>query len=97
MNDSIRIPVRWVKEVEVARGRNYVTSHIRTLVPVAVGFAITWIARTLDIVLDEETSAEVVSAYTSLAAAVYYLIVRAAAEKFPAAGKLLGVNKAPQY
>ena len=76
---------------------DFVIGHIRTWVPMGVGFALTWIARSLDIVIDEETSAQVVSLVSTIAAGLYYLIVRLVAERIPQVGILLGYNKAPAY
>lgn len=76
---------------------DYIIGHIRTLVPVAVGAAATWLASRYNIVIDDDTTASVIAAVTSLATAVYYIIVRAVAVWIPAAGVLLGVNKAPDY
>lgn len=70
-----------------------VVSIIRTVVPVVVGSAITWLAaRGVDI-----DGQAVASAVTTIATAVYYGIVRAAESRWPRAGWLLGVARAPRY
>ena len=76
---------------------DYIIGHIRTYVPILVGFALTWLARELGIVLDDTTEANVIGAAVGLGAAVYYALVRLLAERWPWAGNLLGVNKAPAY
>jgi len=76
---------------------DYVIGHIRTYVPIAVGFVLTWLARELGIVIDENTEANLVLAVAGLVSAIYYGAVRALAEKWPWIGSLLGKNKAPTY
>lgn len=72
---------------------DYVVSHIRTIVPIIVGWVVVLLANAgIDI-----DSTEAVSAITAGAIGLYYAIVRAAAQKWPAAGWLLGYQKAPTY
>ena len=76
---------------------DYVIGHIRTYVPMIVGFLVMWLARELGIIIDENTEANLVAAFGGLAAALYYGLVRFLAEKWPWIGNFLGVNKAPVY
>lgn len=77
--------------------RDQFASQIRTLVPIAVGFVLSLIAREYGIVLDEASSAGLVSGLSALASAVYYVVVRLLESKVPAVGWLLGLPVAPSY
>ena len=72
---------------------DYTTGHIRTGVPILAGFLV-GLAAKYGIDID---SAELVTGISTISAALYYGLVRAAAERWPATGILLGVNKAPAY
>lgn len=76
---------------------DYVIGHIRTYVPMIIGYLAMLLARELGIIIDEDTQANLVAAFGGLAAILYYAAVRFVAEKWPWAGNLLGVNKAPVY
>lgn len=79
---------------------DYVVSIIRTWVPVAVGTALTWLARELGIVLDKDTSAMATAVAVALVIAVYYAAARAVEQRWPAVGRVLvalGLRKSPQY
>lgn len=76
---------------------DYVIGHIRTYVPMIVGYLAMVLAREFGIIIDENTQANLVAAFGGLAAAVYYGIVRLLAEKWSWVGSLLGVNIAPTY
>jgi uncharacterized membrane protein (DUF441 family) len=68
-------------------------SLIRTIVPVVVGSFITWLAgRGVDI-----DGAAVAPIVTTLVVAGYYAAVRAAEQRWPHAGWLLGVARPPSY
>lgn len=72
---------------------DYIIGHIRTLVPVLVGTIVTGLtAWGIDV-----DSTGWVAALTGAFIALYYAIVRAAAERWPMVGILLGVNQAPKY
>jgi len=75
---------------------DFVIGLIRTYVPIAVGAGVAWLV-TLGVDLDAGTQTSAVIALTGALQAVYYTAVRYAAEKWPKAGILLGVNKAPAY
>jgi len=67
----------------------YVTSLIRTYVPVWVGIGLTWLASRLGIVLDDDLSAGAAVVSVGLVIAVYYALARAAEERWPGLGRLL--------
>jgi len=72
-------------------------SLIRTYVPLAVGVAVAYLARTLGVVLDEDTSAMATSVAVAVVTAVYYAAARALESRWPALGVLLGAPTAPTY
>ncbi len=76
---------------------DYIVGHIRTFVPIAVGALLTWLSTKYGILLSEDTAASTTAALTGIVIAVYYGAVRAAAQRYPQVGILLGVNKAPKY
>jgi hypothetical protein len=76
---------------------DFVTSWIRTAVPAAVGFAITWLAGALNVVVDGNTANGVIGFCVLVVTGVYYLLVRALEARVPAFGVLLGVPKQPAY
>lgn len=79
---------------------DFITSLIRTYVPVGVGAALTWLATTFSIIVPDDASAGLTLFIGALFTAVYYLLARAIEKAFPALGKLLvglGIGKAPEY
>lgn len=79
---------------------DFVTSLIRTWVPIGVGSLLTWLATNYNIVIDDNASSSLVVGFAALVIAVYYAIARAVEKAFPALGKLLvglGIGKAPEY
>jgi uncharacterized membrane protein (DUF441 family) len=73
-----------------------VISLIRTLVPIAVGGAVSWLAaKGLD--LDPSVSTSAIIALTGLITGGYYTLVRLAEQKFPSLGILLGHPAKPSY
>lgn len=76
---------------------NYVSSLIRTWVPVVVGSIVTLAAKRYNVVIDDGTQAAAITMFTGLATAVYYAGARLLELKFPQAGWLLGLAKAPGY
>jgi len=72
---------------------DYVVSLIRTLVPVAVGALVAWLA-TIGFDIDSEA---LVAPITGILIAVYYAAARWAESRWPAAGALLGRKAAPTY
>lgn len=79
---------------------DFITSLIRTYVPVGVGAVLTWLATTLHIVVPADASAGLTLFVGAVFTAVYYLLARAIEKAWPGLGKLLvglGVGKAPQY
>jgi hypothetical protein len=75
---------------------DFVIGLIRTYVPIVVGVLLSWLV-SLGLNLDPSVQAGLISALTGILTAVYYTAVRFLAEKWPGAGILLGVNKAPAY
>lgn len=76
---------------------SFVTSLIRTYVPIAVGGFIAWLA-TLGLQLDAETQTSLIVFLTGISQALYYLVARWIERKFPQIGTvLLGSSKAPVY
>ena len=76
---------------------DYLISMIRTVVPVGVGAVLSWLAVRAGIVVDEQTKAGLLVAFTGLAVAVYYGVVRALELRWPWFGRLLGSKAAPTY
>ncbi|MBX6382010.1 MAG: hypothetical protein IRZ07_03400 [Microbispora sp.] len=76
---------------------DYVISLIRTWVPVGVGLVITWLARELGVVLDDDTTATAATVAVAVVTAVYYAAARALESRWPALGVLLGAAKTPAY
>jgi len=76
---------------------DYVTSLIRTYVPVAVGALAAWLEQK-GLNLDPSATAGLMTFLTALSTAVYYLVVRLL-EKYasPRFGWLLGWAKSPTY
>lgn len=72
---------------------DYLIGHIRTGVPILIGYLVALLA---DYGVDVDGPAAA-AAITAGVAGLYYAVVRFAAVKFPAVGILLGVNKAPGY
>lgn len=70
---------------------------LRRTVAVAVGYALTWLARQGHIVLDADTSQMGVAFATAFIAAVYGAVVNWAELHVPALGWFLGLAKAPKY
>lgn len=76
---------------------NYVSSVIRTWVPIIIGTAVAWLSAHAGFVLDESSQAGLIAATTGSAIGIYYAVVRWAEQKFPQIGWLLGLAKPPTY
>lgn len=76
---------------------NYISSLIRTLVPIGVGAVITWVQIRFGLTIDGEASATLAAMVTALTIGLYYAGVRWAETRFPQVGWLLGLPKAPGY
>jgi len=78
---------------------DFVIAQIRTYVPMAVGFVLSYLVTKgiLDADTSQSAGVAISSGLTALLGAVYYFVVRFAAEKFPWVGVFLGYNKAPAY
>jgi hypothetical protein len=77
--------------------REQLASLIRTWVPIGVGFVLALLGRKYGVVLDDASSAALTSGVAALAAAVYYVIVRALETRWKSVGWLLGLAVAPTY
>lgn len=76
---------------------SFITSQIRTYVPVAVGVFLSWLL-SRGIVLDEQTTNGLVAFLTGVLIAIYYFVARLIERKYPQAGQLLlGSAKQPTY
>jgi len=71
----------------------YGRSLIRTIVPIAVGALVGWLA-TRGVSIDAAT---IIPTVDAVVAAVYYAVVRAAEQKWPKVGWMLGSPGAPTY
>jgi len=76
---------------------NYVTSLIRTWVPILVGYALTWLGQHFHVVLSPNTSDQLVLVAGGALSAGYYAVVRALEHRFPRLGWLLGTPAKPDY
>jgi hypothetical protein len=79
---------------------DFVTSLIRTYVPIGVGAVLTWLATTLHVIVPDDASAGLTLFIGAVLTAVYYLLARAVEKAWPGLGKVLvglGIGKAPQY
>ena len=75
---------------------DWITSLIRTWVPTAVGIVVAFlVAQGVD--LDQAAELQLSGGLVAVVTGVYYAVVRAAENKWPAFGYLLGVAKAPTY
>jgi hypothetical protein len=77
---------------------DFLTSLLRTYVPIAVGALVSWLL-TLGVELDAETQAGLIVALTGLSQAAYYALVRAVEPHMPdwLTRIVLGSAKAPAY
>lgn len=76
---------------------DYLTSLIRTGVPIGVGIVAAWMATKLGFVVDEESQANLVATFTGAAIGAYYAAVRWIETKVPWVGWFLGYAKKPKY
>lgn len=75
---------------------NFVTSLIRTYVPIGVGALASYLL-TLGIDLDANAQLGLVTFLTALLQGLYYLIARLLEQRYPQLGVLLGSSKTPDY
>lgn len=75
---------------------DFVTSLIRTYVPIFVGALLAWLT-THGINIDTEAADGFAAFLTAIFGAGYYLIARLLERQWPELGKLLGVAKKPEY
>jgi hypothetical protein len=76
---------------------SFVTSLIRTYVPVGVGLVVGWVLATFGFEVPKEQVAEVTVWASGAVTALYYLIVRIAERRFPSLGWLLGRPATVRY
>jgi len=76
---------------------NFGISLIRTWVPIAVGFVLSWLAVNAGVVVDDDSKAQLVAGLTAVLIALYYGLVHLLEQKFPKFGWLLGQATRPQY
>lgn len=79
---------------------SFLTSLIRTWVPIGIGAFISWLATNYDIIVPADASSSLVVGVVALVTAVYYVLARAVEKAYPWLGQLLvglGVGKAPEY
>lgn len=72
-------------------------SIIRTYVPIAVGFVLTWIGDALDIIIPDGADQQLIMGLTAVITAVYYGLVRMLERKWPWFGIFLGARAQPEY
>jgi hypothetical protein len=75
---------------------NFITSQIRTYVPIVVGGLVAWLT-TRGFNIDTDTQAGLVVVLTGLLQAVYYFLARLLETWNPKFGTLLGVQSQPKY
>lgn len=75
---------------------NFVTSIIRTYVPIVVGAVVAWLVAH-NINIDPDTQAGAIIALTGMLQAVYYYVVRLLERRYPQMGWLLGQASKPDY
>lgn len=76
---------------------SFVTSQIRTYVPILVGGFVSWLV-TLGINLDADSQAGLIVFLTGVLQAVYYFVARLLERRWPQVGAiLLGSSKQPVY
>lgn len=76
---------------------NFVIGAVRTYVPIAVGFLLTWLATSLHVVVDPSSQAGLIGLCVALLSSGYYALARLLEKWQPALGVLLGVPSAPAY
>lgn len=77
---------------------NFVTSQIRTYVPIAVGSVFSWLLLNYGLNLDREIVTQVSALLTAGIIALYYLLARTLERRWPQVGKwLLGSGQQPVY
>lgn len=76
---------------------NYVVGHIRTLTPIAIGYAATWLAANANIIISDTTSQSVTLAAAGALTAIYYAGARWLGRTWPVFERLLGAQAQPTY
>ncbi len=76
---------------------NYIIGHIRTFTPIAIGYAVTWVAANTGIIISDSTSTSVTLAAAAALTAAYYALARWLGTRWPVAERLLGTSAQPTY
>lgn len=76
---------------------NYVSSLIRTWVPVWVSAALAWLSAETGLIVDENTAAQGVLFFNAVLTGLYYALIRWLEQRYPQVGWLLGLAKQPGY
>ena len=74
-----------------------ISSIIRTVTPLIVGQVLSWLALLGINDAGGEVSASLIVLVTTILTTIYYSLARLLERKFPSAGWLLGLAKAPKY
>ena len=76
---------------------NFVTSLVRTYVPILVGSVLSFLAVKYGFAVEPDVQNQLVAGLTGVVIAAYYLLVRLLERKFPQLGVLLGSTQKPVY
>lgn len=76
---------------------DFTIGHVRTYVPVVVGYVVTYVATNWGIIISEDTSRSVSLAILSAIAVAYYAVIRRLGKKYPMVEKMLGAANQPGY
>ncbi|CAB4152121.1 hypothetical protein UFOVP585_53 [uncultured Caudovirales phage] len=71
-------------------------SLIRTYVPIAVGWLISWLALR-GIQIDDNTRVALVTGFSGVVTALYYTLIRLLEKKWSWVGVFLGSRRQPEY
>lgn len=76
---------------------NFVTSLVRTYVPILVGSVLSFLAVKYGFAVEPDVQNQLVAGLTGVVIAAYYLLARLLERKFPQLGVLLGSTQKPVY
>lgn len=76
---------------------NFITSLIRTYVPIIVGSTLSFLAVKYGLAVDVSIQNELTAGLTGVVIAAYYLVARLLERQFPQFGVLLGSTQKPVY
>lgn len=75
---------------------DFITSLIRTYVPIIVGSIIAWLSAR-GIAIDANAIAGLAAFLSAVFSGAYYLLIRILEKKYPQVGILLGSTRKPEY